>query len=469
LRKPVEVRPIEITVLPAFKAELHGNLKLSRVRLWTEEWISLDDYVAWKVMVPKESAGDYEVAMIYSCVDGSEIEISVGNSRVVAEVNETKGIWPDNLRNFEKRKIDGTLQLPEGVNTIRIRATRKSSPHSVIMNLFSLELIPPVANKTITLLEEKAKNMRASTEWFVEAKYGLMFHWTPQSQPRHGPQKPYPEAVRDFNVNAFADMVEEAGAGYIIFTTAHGIHYFPAPIQSIENILPGRTCQRDLVAELADALSEREIKLILYYNPGNDPEWREASGYGKWVAPDLYDDEECKERFFNNFCNILTEIGQRYGDKVAGYFFDGGFETFLYPFNAPWERMFKAAKAGNPNRIITWNNWIFPKITSFQEYWAGELGGALPGPPEKDLFEDGPQSGLQPHLLPYLDDPWVHDKPNTDISPPLFTTQKLVSWVEACISRKFVVSLNIGIYQNGAVSSATFEQVKAVRDAIRGK
>ena len=99
------------------------------------------------------------------------------------------------------------------------------------MKVHSLELISPAAKAAMIASTERAQKMRANSDWFVEAKYGVMFHWSTTTQPLRGPQKPYPEAVSAFDLDAFADMVSETGAGYIIFTAVHGIMHFPAPLK----------------------------------------------------------------------------------------------------------------------------------------------------------------------------------------------------------------------------------------------
>ena len=462
----IEVQPMDVTVLWGAQAELHGNLKPEayydetqgeRGDLWTEGWTSLDDYFAWKVQIPER--GDYEVAIVYSCAfgpGGSEYEIAAGDSKVTGTVHETDGWLPDwgvSWTSFEKEQLNGTLHLPGGVSTIELRATRKPETGEV-MNLYTLELTPLAAKETIAAARERAREMRASTDWFVAAKYGVTFHWTVRTQPRRGPQKPFPDAVRDFDVNAFADMVKETGAGYIIFTSTHAPHWFPAPIQTIERILPGNTCQRDLIGDMADALNERGIKLILYYPGGRSEDdtraiqWGSASGWKK-----------DRTQYFNNFCDIFTEIGQRYGNRVAGYWFD------FCPFNVShhFERLYKAAKTGNPDRIIAWNSWLTRKPTDFQEYWAGEMGTDLVQP-EPHHFRD-----LQPHAWIVLDDGWVHSKPDTDIGPLLFTNQQLIEYVESCVAKNIVVSMNVSVYQDGTISPAAFRQMQALRKAIKDK
>lgn len=456
---PFEVKPMDVTVLWSREAELHGDLKFSnngntqgeKPYYWVQGWNSLDDYFVWKVNVQEEA--DYKMAINYSCIgeDGSQYEIVAGDSKITGTVVQTQS-WHYPARNavissFVEVELDGTLHLPKGISTIELRATKKPETGEV-MALYTVELTPPSAEKIIADARKRADKMRANTDWFVDAKYGLTFHWTARSQPRRGPQKPYCDAVRDFDVKAFADMVEDAGAGYVIFTSSHDPHYFPAPIQTIEKILPGNTCERDLIGDLADALNDRGIKFIMYYTGCRTRPFSQASGWNNYDKTENY----------RIFADLLTEIGQRYGKKIAGYWFD------MVPYNVShhFETLFKAAKVGNPDRIITWNGWIQRKPTDFQEYWSGEV--VDPVYPFESLDKN-----YQPHVWIIIDDSWVHNKPDTDIGPLKITNEQLIEYVETCVEKEIVVSMNVSIYQDGTISPAATKQLRALKEAIRGK
>ncbi len=113
--------------------------------------------------------------------------------------------------------------------------------------------------------EARAKNARASVDWLIETGYGLMFHWTSGTPQRDGSRKSYEEAINDFDVEKFANMIEETGAGYVIFPIGHAESYCPAPIDSWERIHPGQTTRRDLIEELANALNEKRHSFNLLY------------------------------------------------------------------------------------------------------------------------------------------------------------------------------------------------------------
>jgi hypothetical protein len=396
----------------------------------------------------------YDLAMTYSCAPGcagARIQITATKNKIIITTQETHGVWRG-WNAFEKIPIRGGLFLPAGVNEIRVRALQKGSTDEII-RLNSLSLSSPQAKRSTHLANDRARAIRADASWLRAAKYGLMVHWLPGTMPQSGPKKEFCDAVHDFDVERFAEMVKTTGAGYLIFTVAQ-LQYFAAPFQAVDAVLPGRTCKdRDLFGDLASALASRNIRLILYYHHGvGDPEWVRAAGF---LQPD-------KSEFFRHEAAILSEAGRRYGNKLAGWWFDD-----RYPFQ-PFEQLDKAAKDGNPARIVAFNSWILPKSTQFQDYWAGEAGGDLPSLPVSGYFDDdGPASGLQPHFMIFLDDSWVHGAQDTKIPPPRLSDSQLINFISDCNRKGASVTMNIGVYQDGSASPATLDQLAAVRKSIR--
>ncbi len=209
------------------------------------------------------------------------------------------------------------------------------------------------------------------------------------------------------------------------------------------------TCSETLPTHLA----QRGIRLILYYHHGvGDYEWSRNSGFYR----------KDKTQFFDNEAAVLKEMGNRYRDRVAGWWFDDRFPL------QPFERLWQAAKAGNPARLVAFNSWILPMATPFQDYYAGELAGALKLPPEKGYFDaHGPQSGLAGQILILLDDPWNHGSRDQPIKPPLFKDEDLIRYVRTLNERGIPVTMNIGVYQDGTASPDTLAQLRALRKAIR--
>jgi hypothetical protein len=455
LREPrmVLAMPSRPILLVGDTAKLSGSLHYSQGPDWIEGWTSVSDSVRWKVRV--QSSGRYSLVMTYSCAlgcVGARIEIMANKEKIMTTTQETSGVWRG-WEAFEKRPIPGTLYLHAGVNWIKMEALNKGSTAEII-RLNSLSLSSLQVQHSMQLADNRARTMRADAHWLQNAKYGLMVHWLPNSMPQSGPKMEFCKAVGDFDAERFADMVKGTGAGYLVFTMAQ-LQYFAAPFRSVDEVLPSRTCKnRDLIGDLANALESRNIRLILYYHQGvGDTEWSRPAGF---LRPD-------KSDFFHHEAAILSEAGQRYGQKLAGWWFDD-----RYPFQ-PFEQLDKAAKTGNPARIVAFNSWILPKSTEFQDFWAGEVGGDLNRLPDSGFFDHGgPASGLQPHLLIFLDDTWVHGYQDTMIRQPLYTDAHLIEYVKDCNRKGASVTMNIGVYQDGTASPTTLDQLVAVRRAVRG-
>ena len=415
-------------------------------RFWVEKWLRSTDSFTWALNVPV--TGDYEVRLQVAG-RGAEIEVGGPGGSVSLPVN---GGWD--------RLTAGVMKLPGGSCTLTARSPRPGTD----LRLLSVELLPASAKRA---LEEQARKLRSSTKWMVEARYGLQFHWTSQSQPRHGPKKPYAQAVADFDVRTFAETVAGTGAGYVIVTTSHAEYFFPAPIRAIDAIMPGRTAERDLPADLADALGRHGIKLMLYYHVGHD-DWQEPDGWWKRFGFDPVR----PGRFLDNWCAIQEEIGGRYRGKLAGWFFDDG--CVYYPLSPSFERLTRAAKTGNPDRLVCYNPWILPRVTEFQDYFCGEGYDFLKTTEHlpdggSGIFTGGPQKGLQAHTNFILEQDWCHGQPDTPIAPPQVDKDTFVRDMENAIRRGIVPSVNLEIYQDGTMSPQSLEWMRAVRAAAKGK
>jgi hypothetical protein len=141
---------------------------------------------------------------------------------------------------YETVPITGLLSLAAGKQTITLSITNAPAAKPLLA-FRSLELTPLSANPAIEADRQEARRSRASTEWLNKAGYGLMFHWTSQSIGRDGTNKPFAQAVADFPVDRFVEMVEATGAGYVLFTVGHAQPYCPAPLSSWEKYFPSKT------------------------------------------------------------------------------------------------------------------------------------------------------------------------------------------------------------------------------------
>jgi len=305
--------------------------------------------------------------------------------------------------------------------------------------------------------------------------YGIGFHWTTWTLPEHGAPLPFPEAVERFDVEAFVEQAVECGAGHVLLTATHELHWLPGPNPEVDRILPGRTCKRDLIMEIADGLAKVGIKFMLYYNHGTahggtanpqDPEWQAAVGSR----------DKDRTRYHENYCRIVSWMGEHYGPKIIAYWFDSASELTRYP-DTPWAKFTAAAKVGHPGRLVSYNSGImnFEKVTPFQDYWAGEIVGL---PLWLSVGAKAP-NGLSWYGLCTWN---CYDRYCNQGEWGIHEKSRTHSWVApdpdvvaACANRFHfggwggAVTFNLLCYQDGRAIKTDLETMKAVRERIRKK
>ena len=452
---PVQIKSNDITVLMSDRAMIHGGMKYyphdgeyALKRFWVQNWTNSDESFEWTVEAPQN--GLFKVDILIAGAPGVKVEIKGPDNKIICILQEN---------GWDKLTAPGELELRKGANSVTVKTLDTAS-----LKLKSLELINSVDKSKI---EKRIKEFRSDTKWMAESGYGLMFQWGGWGYPQHGPSKPWPKMIDDFNVESFADMCAEAGAAYVVWSATWMTYYFPAPIKAIDNILPGRTCSRDLIGELADALNKRGMKLILYYHLGN---WWAKNGVPRYGWAKNGPSEEDHKYFIETFCSITTEVGMRYGKKLAGWLIDDG--MIYYP--APFEQMGKALKAGNPGRLISYSSYVMPLFTEFQDYFFGEQnakGNYGAGPKGGDgIIKVGPPKGLQGFACFVFDGPdWGIYQAETKINPPEYTREQITEVVNNALERKLALSFNLLMYEDGSVSPESLEMMKYVRTIVRGK
>jgi hypothetical protein len=326
------------------------------------------------------------------------------------------------------------------------------------------------ATKRLTSAQKPGPYVRTNTDWLAKCRFGIGVHWTAQTVPRSGPPKSFQKAVADFDLNGFMGAVEHSGADYVLFTAAHALQMLPAPHPLLDDILPGRTCERDLLRELADALAAKQKHLLVYYNHScngkQDSSWEQAVGYHA----------ANKERFATNVTDIIACMGARYGDRIKAWWFDSPYSldprgphnsvtTDMTGFQFPWERFTVAAKTGHPARLVTYNAGVNQTFlyTTHQDYWAGELVNL--DTPAKSRYLD---NGLQWFGWTCLEDRgWVHTKLDTPIRPPLYPDEQVIRYVRTCNQHNAPMTFNVGIYQDGTMASQSVEQLHRLDKDLR--
>ncbi len=295
-----------------------------------------------------------------------------------------------------------------------------------------------------------------NTDWFCRAKCGVFMHFLPSNAAGL-------KQAEQFDVKALAVQLEEIGAKYFVLTLGQNSGYFNSPNTVYEKrtgYTPGERCsRRDLPLDLYDALHTRNIRLMLYLpcqTPNQDTRAQKAYG-----LPEGPKDQPIDPAFAEKWSAVIQEWSDRYAGKVAGWWFDGGYEHIGFN-EAIAARYAAAAKHGNPKTIVSFNPGVkVIRWTKAEDYTAGELNEPLTVFPAGRWLE-----GSQWHVLTYLGDNW--GRHNTR-----FSDAQWIAWGRIVTAREGVITLDMGPNYNaakgpiGSLAEAQVKQAKAINSALR--
>ncbi|HRP32499.1 MAG TPA: hypothetical protein PKV73_11430 [Agriterribacter sp.] len=463
-QQTVFIKSSQVTVLPAADASLAGGLTIHRYQnldkdpkvFAVEDWRDTSQSFKWNVNVPEKGA--YKVAILLAAKNFSSesslvLELSSGDQKINVSTADTE---------WDKKFFSGLLRLNTGMQKLQLRLTTVPGRQQPELSVYSIEI---ATEKTWKKHHTAAESIRARPSWLDKASYGLFFHWNARSQPEQGNAKSYINAVQDFDVKKFSRMVYETGADFVVFTTSWDLQTFPAPLKSLDELMPGNTTPRDLIADLADALADYNIKLMVYCNFRiNRIGWKKEDR----LIPGKTDS------FFDKISSVYREIGERYAGKIGGVWVDDGMG--LYPHNASFEKITRLIKHHDKSIVVGYNSWIYPRFTDFQDFYGGEYGITLhaagAGNPHLPVggngyYISGPQQGLKATFCGLLEPgDWTHTQPNQKIPPPSLSADNLITIVREAMKRKNLPVMNVSVYQDGSISPDTYALLKQLKEAV---
>jgi len=411
---------------------------LGRKRFWVEGLKGPQHVFSWPVRL-RDGEDQCEVCVLVAAKKGTPFVLASGAETKVVTAGDKD--W---------QRLYATLRLRGPEDVIRFHLQGEKQPPC---RLKGLEVITsghlPAHRRRLAEL----KTPQTDAAWFQDAGYGIMFQWGFWGYPPEGARKAnWKDVYREFDIEAFADRMKALDPGYIIWSITWRGSRFAMPLKSMDEVMGSKdyTMEYDFVGKLADALNRRGIKLMLYCHPG-----AEERAYWKKIWHG-WDD---REAFTKAKIAIWTEIGQHLGDRLAGWFIDGG-QVQYYP--ADFYQYVKALKAGNPKRLVSFNSWALPNCSPYEDMAMGEGGCA--GTVENGMLTDGRNKGLLPHTMLILDGPdWGLWRPNTKINPPKHDLAHWQKRVDEARRTKHPISFCILMYEDGTIGSATQELLKNLK------
>ncbi len=163
----------------------------------------------------------------------------------------------------------------------------------------------------------------------ANAKLGLFVHYV-FGKTEAAPGKPPMQNVDAFadalDVNGIARMAKTMGAQYVVLTSMHWRMTLLFPSRVWGGLFPDHVAKRDLIRDLARALSREHIQLVLYVHPDDrhdftKPMLQKLINAGH-CSPSFHGGELRDAQWNRLYYRLLEEIGQRYGKEIAGYWED---------------------------------------------------------------------------------------------------------------------------------------------------
>ena len=333
-----------------------------------------------------------------------------------------------------------------------------------------------------------------TADTFKSKKWGVFCHYLYVSQNGTGSKNTrgtvtsWDECVEELDCEKLAAQLSEIDAQYLFITMQQGTRYFIAPNRTFEEMtgIKDGCSHRDLVLDLHSALNKRGIELFLYYTGDamgrdNDPVIAERFGYHGGVGGVISED------LVRLWSMPLKEYAQRYGDKVAGWWFDGVYKEIGYDA-VRLTMMRDAVKCGNPEALVANNYYgclhpgsqietsfggngylradFFQTVappTPFCDFTAGELVyfNAFPDP-DRDW-------NALPHVLSFLgipEKPWeVYN--GWGATGCKYSPEYLAAYIGAFNKMGGVVTIDMCLNRDGSIDDGQRRVMEAAAQIMR--
>jgi hypothetical protein len=288
-------------------------------------------------------------------------------------------------------------------------------------------------------------------DWLRNARLGVFAHVLPANAADLA-------KLDGFDAESLAAQLEGAGARYFVLTLGQNSGFFNSPNAAYDRrtgYRPGERCaRRDLPLDLHRALAARGIRLMLYLpcqTPNEDARAQKAFGLAQGPK-----DQPIDARFARRWAEVIHEWSARYGDKVAGWWFDGGY-AWVH-FDEEIAGIYAdAVRRGNPAAIVTFNPGVsLVRHTRAEDYTAGELNEPFDSVPSSRWVD-----GSQWHALTFLGAHW-------GARDTRYPAERWQEWFRKVAAGGGAVTLDLGPNWDpkagpiGALAEAQLQQVRAL-------
>jgi hypothetical protein len=267
--------------------------------------------------------------------------------------------------------------------------------------------------------------------------------------------------IDGFDVEAMAKRLEQTGAGHYQLSIGQNSGYYLAPnaeYDRITGIAPSKCSHRDLVADIAESLRKRDIKLMVYLPSGAPGADKQACAALEWLNGPYPN-----RSFQLKWQPIIAEWSNRWGASVSGWWFDGCyFSNSMYRSSAVpnFLTFAAAARAGSPNSALAFNPGVIYRLISItpeEDYIAGEIDH--PEQASVHRGQNGLMDGTQIHMLSFLGTQWGGGTPR-------FTTDQVIEYTKKIRDYGGSVTWDVPVQLDGTITDAFMDQLTALGKAF---
>ena len=313
---------------------------------------------------------------------------------------------------------------------------------------------------------------RADSDWMNQGGYGIMADYLgnyniPVSSPAQ-----WNTLINNFDVAALAQQAAQAGAKWVLLPLGQNSGYYLSPNATYESIVnEGKTSTRDLPLDLANALRPLGIKLM-FYLPSNGPNQDAAASHSLGETTQLSSGNYARtDTFTTNWSNIIRTWSDRYGSKVAGWWFDGAYDDTIYESgftSAIADGFATAARHGNPHTLVSFNaGGHVPNANTPNTRYASENYSAGEVSPHGGDFNDvtlptsrwTPQ-GTQWHMMGALGGGWTE-------TTAAYSATFMTNFLTNVNSRGGAVTVEVGMTTTGGIPATELAVLQAVKARVR--
>ena len=316
-----------------------------------------------------------------------------------------------------------------------------------------------------TMVLSSAADSQQRSDWLGISRWGVMTHyladWRARVDNKPMSSETWNTMIDEFDVKGLVEQLSSVGAGYYIITIGQNSGYYLSPNATYDRfvgIQPSKCSRRDLVLDLARALSKRNIKLVVYL-PSGAPAGDSLARIGLEWRNGAYRNRE----FQLKWEEVIREWSLRWGKEIAGWWFDGCYwpNTMYRTMETPNFASFAAAaRAGNPESVVAFNPGVVPRLlslTPYEDYTAGEID--QPDRISIRRASGGRIDGAQLHVLSYLGETW-------GMGSPRFSVDQIIGWSTQVAKEGGVITWDVPIQRSGLIAQPFLDQLAAVSRAL---